>query len=93
MTKRAEPPVSNELKTFRVHFDLDGSGYRDVQAFDEDDAREQVQGDRIDHDDCERANFSSISVDDVEELKPKTEQTKKKRQSANGSAGSTSTAT
>lgn len=79
MTKRAEPPVSNELKTFRVHFDLEGSGYRDVQAYDEEDAEEQVQGDRIDSDDVERADFSSISVDYVTELKPETEKKKKKR--------------
>ena len=59
-----------KLKTFRVHFEIEGSSYRDVQAFDEEDAREQVDRDSIYSDDIERANLSQICVDDIVELKP-----------------------
>lgn len=58
-----------KLKTYRVHFGVQGNSFRDVQAFDELDAEDQVIGDHIDIDDCERADLSNISVDYVEEIK------------------------
>lgn len=60
----------NGLKKFRVHFRIDTDSYRDVMAFDEDDAMEQVQGDFLCSDDFERANPCNADVDYVDELKP-----------------------
>jgi hypothetical protein len=61
--------VGNKLKMYRVFFDIDVVSYRDVEAFDEDDAREQAQGDRIVMDDFERAGEGIISVDLVKPLR------------------------
>lgn len=67
--------MASKLKKFRVHFEISGSSYRDIEAFDEEDATEQCQNDWVNSEDCERANFSQVDIDHVEELKPK----KKKR--------------
>lgn len=57
-----------KLKKFRVHFEISGHAYREVKAFDEEDAREQVDNDRIHEEDCENVDFGTICVDDVEEV-------------------------
>lgn len=73
MSKKVKEPT---LFTYRVHFEIRGSSYRDVQAYDPDDAEQQVAGDMVYDDDVARAEFESICVDDVRERK--TEKPKRK---------------
>lgn len=63
--KNEKPPT---LKRFKVSFDVRGTSHRIVQALDAEEARQSVNGDMIDHADCEHAELESICVDDVEEL-------------------------
>ena len=64
------------MKKFRCYFEVRGHSYRDVMADNREDAHEQVEGNHLELHDLEIAELESISVDDVEEVKP--EQPKKK---------------
>jgi hypothetical protein len=61
----------SKLKKYRCYFEVSATTFRTVNAFDEQDAREQVEGDRIYAEELEDVDLSTICVDNVEEVKPK----------------------
>lgn len=66
------------MAKWRVHFRIDMSTYRDVEADGRDEAWDQVNGDMYEMTDYENAAMGSICVEDVEEMKPQKPTNRKK---------------
>jgi len=68
-----------EPKEYRVFFDISAIAYRDVMAYDEEDAMEQVDQTKVEPEDFENADFGTVMVDDVIILSAKEKKKKSKK--------------